>query len=202
MKIAVDINGIFGTSGIAQYVKLFVKNLAAIDRENEYFLYTHFWTKKSQIKTIETPESKNFRFVHFNLPETALLLADFKFNQAITEKFLLKYGIEICHGTGNIVPKFTNIKSVLTMHHYYPVEGPLTPADLNWQEKFYFRCTDYSIPHADFIITDSANTKSEIMRRFNIRETLLEVIYPGEPDPAYRPLAKKESGKYILFVGP
>ncbi|PIU83500.1 MAG: hypothetical protein COS68_03770 [Elusimicrobia bacterium CG06_land_8_20_14_3_00_38_11] len=202
MRIALDINGIFGKSGLGQHVKLLVKNLALIDKENEYLLYTHFWAKTSQIKAIETPESKNFRFVHHNVPETFLLLADFKFNLGITERFLTGHGVEIYHGTGNIVPKFKKIKTVLTIHHYYPVEGPLTPSGLNWREKFYFRCTDYSIPVADFIITDSASTKSEIIRKFNARENRVAVIYPGPPDAAYRPLEKNQSGKYILFVGP
>jgi glycosyltransferase involved in cell wall biosynthesis len=201
MKIAIDINGIFGTSGLSQHVKLLVKNLATIDRENEYLLYAHFW-KNRPITGIELRLPDNFKFIHQKFPETLTLLSDFKLNMGMMEKFLSGRGGEIYHGTGNMAPKFKKIKTVLTIHHYYPVEGPLTPADLNWREKFYFRCTDYSIPVADFIITDSASTKSEIMRRFNLKETSVSVIYPGEPDPAYRPLEKKESGKYILFVGP
>lgn len=201
MNIAIDINGIFGTSGLSKHIKRFIGNLANIDRENHYFLYLHSW-KNCPITDIKLHMSDNFKFLYQKFPETLALLSDFKFNIGIMEKFLSKHGIQIYHGIGNISPKFKNIKSVLTIHHYCPMEGSLTPTDWNWREKFYFQCTDYSVKYADFIITVSAHTKLEIVKRFNLKENLVSVIYPGEPEPAYRVLEKKESGKYILFVGP
>jgi glycosyltransferase involved in cell wall biosynthesis len=200
MRIAIDISGIFAKSGLGNYIRLLIENLAKVGKENEYFLYTCFWRNFGQkIKELELPQQENFHLLSVRLPETAILFEEHVLELNLIERMLVKHKINVFHGPGNIIPNLKQIKSVLTIHHYYP------------SKKFYFKCTDFSIHKADHIIAISENTKKDLIREFNMDENRITVIYEGGPDKIYcqhndidQEVIKKYNlpQKYILFVGP
>lgn len=211
MRIAIDINGIDQPSGLGNYLRLLVNNLAALDRGNEYFLYSHCWGRPASLEGLDLPVNGNFHFIFHKVPETLTLLAEHKFAVNLTERLLADHKIDVFHGPGNIVPRFKKVRSVLTMHHYFSASNPFSPQRLNWRERFYFKCMAYSIKSADHVICDSESTRLDVAELLGPKKGRASVIYPGGPDRSYRVLAKENPAirkkyglprEFLLFVGP
>jgi len=205
MRIAIDINGIFERgSGLGRYIKSLVKILSSIDAENEYFLYLHYFNMPKNLEQLRCSLPDNFKVICKKIPETISLISEHIFGLQLTDFLLRGYKIDIFHGPANLIPIFKDVRTILTVHHYLPAWHPLYPKALSWRENLYFRLTDDSIKKADFIITDSESTKNDIMKTFNIDMNKVLSIYPGEPDPIFKPMDFTCIGipKYILFSGP
>jgi glycosyltransferase involved in cell wall biosynthesis len=211
MRIAIDINGIDQTSGLGNYLRLLINNLAALDHENEYLLYSHCWAGPPATTGLDLPTDGNFRFISHKIPETLTLLSEYKFAVNMTECLLADHKIDVFHGPGNIVPRLKKIRSVLTTQHHLPASSPFFPQNLNWRERFYWQCMVYSIKSADHIICSSESTRSDVAKLLDSKTDKASVIYPGGPDSSYRVLAKENPAvrqkyglpqEFLLFVGP
>ncbi|HAT71231.1 MAG TPA: hypothetical protein DCS63_00245 [Elusimicrobia bacterium] len=210
MNIAIDINGITATSGLANYLRLLIKALAAADSENRYLLYLHSW-KLPLLKPGMIPESHNFSVITQRVPQQAELIGERLLGLKLAEPFLLRHGVEVFHGASNILPKLSRIKSVLTLHHYISPDHPLFSKHLGRMERFYFHATDASLAEASHIITVSDYTRSCIINRFALEPAKVTTIYEGPseqpPAPARERVAELMrayglTGSYLLFVGP
>ncbi|MBI4057284.1 MAG: glycosyltransferase family 4 protein [Elusimicrobia bacterium] len=213
MRIAIDVNGVTETSGLGNYIKLLVSNLAALDHKNEYLLYQHQWRPHSH-KDLEgiLPRQSNFKLLSHRLPNLISLYSEYTLGIPLVELFLRNYGIDVYHGPSNIVPRFKTIKSVVTIHHYTSVADRLFQQDpRHFRENLYFDFTEKAAQSATHIITVSEHTKRSLIQELSVSSQKISVVYPGGPLPACKKiehpvlppaLAAKLSGKFILFCGP
>lgn len=133
-----------------------------------------------------------------------------KFNKVIWPNFVLpkgakKGGIDLIHIT-NPYGTFrrTGYRNVITVHDITPV---LFPETQNRMHVLHHKLLLPSIlKRADAVITDSYNSKQDIIRYYGIAEEKIKVIHLGV-DEAYRPVSEKSKfidtigGPYILNVG-
>lgn len=210
MKIAIDINGIEQPTGLGNYLRLFISTLLATDQENEYFLYSHGW-KLPRLPDLRLPDTGRYRFVSRRMPDSAALFAEYSLGANVTEMLLADLGIDLFHGPGNIVPKFRNTPSVLTLHHYITPDDPFFPKNLGRRELFYFKCMGYSVKSADHVLCDSGYTLKHVTGILAKPTANASVAYPGGPGPEFRPApdgAAELRAKYglpqsfLLFSGP
>lgn len=208
MRIAIDINGLFGTqTGASHYLRQLPKYLATIDKENEYFLYACFWRNfKEKIKNVNIPNQENFHSLFKRYPESVIRLAELKFGMNIQERAFLTKQLDVFHGTCNTLPELKKTKSVLTIQHF---GGPMHKTN-RWEQFYFHTLTEYSVRRADHIIVVAENTKNDLID-FGIPEDKITVIYYGEADSVYRCLDSPDEWilkkynlpeNFILFVGP
>lgn len=209
MRIAVDINGMVSlTTGAAHYIRSLLRTLSGIDKENEYFLYACFWKDfEAKLKALDVPKAPNFRVIAMKLPESAVEWAETETGLRIQEGFLEKHGIDVYHGTSNVLPRMKRIKSVLTVQHVLGHFGKLTA----WERYYFHRLIPDSIRRAGLFITPSVTTKDDLSKEYGIDPGRISPIYYGEADKVFRVTSEDPDGvaaryglpeKYILFVGP
>lgn len=210
MKIAIDINGITACSGLANYMRLLIKSLAAADAANRYYLYLHSWNLPALPPGL-IPDAPNFSLITQKLPQTAELLGERLLGLRLVEPFLLRLGIDLFHGPSNTLPRLSRIKSVLTLHHYMPLGHPFFSKDMGSIEKFYFRATDASLTEATRVITDSEYTRRDAIKIFSLDPARVTTVYAGPSEQPPPPQAGRAAeilgaygltGGYLLFVGP
>ena len=169
----IGINALFlipgKVGGSETYVRNLLKNLGAIDRENEYVLFTNL--ENSGIFKIP-PD--NFREV------LCPIRASFRPARVLWEQFVLpfqikKYKIEILHSPGYTAPILTPCHSVVTIHDmnyfFYPEDFPkLTTFLLKLLVPLAAR-------RSDKIIAVSENSKKDIAKILKIPESKICVIY-------------------------
>lgn len=133
-----------------------------------------------------------------------------KLNKIVWPNFVLpksakKGGLNIIHITNPYGTfRSTGYRNVITVHDITPV---LFPETQNRMHVFHHK---YILPsilkRADAIITDSENSRQDILRYYRINEKKVRAIYLGV-DESYRPASEKSNfvksiaGPYILNVG-
>jgi len=146
--------------------------------------------KKLPFSTLN--RSKRIRYENIGLPQ---YFAENKFN--------------IYHATGNLLPFFSTIPSILTVHDLVPVDYPrYVPAETFLYYKLFLA---RSIHKAQRIIAVSHKVKEDIVRRFNIPESGIQVIYHGV-EAQFKKVVDEQQltaviqkyslpGRFLLFVG-
>jgi glycosyltransferase involved in cell wall biosynthesis len=147
-----------------------IKSLQEIDRVNEYFIFCrHGGDKNSIIPT------SNFHVERFS----ALTYADWE--QIHLNRAVKKYGIDILHCTANTAPLRSNVPLILTLH------------DIIYLEKLEMNGTAYQnlgnvyrrfivpqvVKNAAVVITVSEFEKENIVRRLQLPEEKVQVLYNG-----------------------
>jgi len=205
MRIGFDAKRLFNNkTGLGNYSRTFVWNLAKHYPENEYFLYSPKLTKSELTeKFIDNPA--------FVLRSSDAFLKSYWRSYGIVEQ-LQKDGLDIFHGLSHEIPigiQKTKIKSVVTIHDMIfkilPETFPLIDRKIY---DFKFR---YSCNNADKIIAISESTKKDIQKFYQIEDSKIEVIYQSCHPIYYEPLDetlckvthKKHQlpKRYILSVG-
>ncbi len=171
MKIGIDARMI-NASGIGRYITNLLNNLVELDKENEYFVFL----KKSDLNSIDF-QNKNFQKVE----------ADFNwysFQEQISfPSVLYKYRLDLMHFPHFNIPVFYNGKFVVTLHDLTHYDFKMSRASMH--NRLY-----YEIKHqvhklvmfqafnkSKKIITVSNFVKDELIRRFKIRKSKIEVTY-------------------------
>jgi len=208
MNIAVDVNGILEVSGMGYHIRSFVNSLVKI-KGNNYLLYSCHSGKRKRFSPDFLNGLDNVSFKHVPFPNTITTFLDFKVNWYFTEKILKKFKIALFYGPSGIVPPFGRIKSVVTIHHYYPVGGEFFSKNVTWKDKLFFNATKDSILNSDAVVAISEYTRRTILEEFAVSENKIKVIYPGGPDPVFKrikeceyPFERQLPEKYLLFTGP
>jgi alpha-1,3-rhamnosyl/mannosyltransferase len=185
--------------GIGTYITNLVRGLAEIDREN---LYVLFVGQPGRDLLADLPE--NFRLVFEHAPV-----------YSIREQMALSWKIErlrldLYHSTHYVLPAFVRCRVVVTIHDIIHL---LYPEFLPNRLAFFYaqRMIHRSLTRGDRIITDSHNTKTDLMSYFDTDGRKIEVIYPGGADRFRDPLDRGTVGEvldrhgidrpYLLFVG-
>jgi glycosyltransferase involved in cell wall biosynthesis len=211
MRIALDINGILENSGLGNHIRMLVRGLAAVDRENEYLLYLHQWgTGRLAGLGDALPKAANFSLLKLRVPDLPLMLAEHGLGLRVTDGLLAGRGIDVFHGPANLIPLTRRIPTVLTVHHYIGPGHEFFHGAAPWRQRFYFSATDASIKLAGHIITVSENTKTDVEAAFGVPPERVTAIHAGEPEirPPAPDTAQKVRARYglpekfVLFSGP
>lgn len=165
MKIGIDcITLTYPMAGIGRYTKNLVEALSKIDRENEYFLlYPGNLSQKPDV-------GENFHLAHAKSSKGIL------WHQSALPALVKSYSLDLLHCPGNFkIPYLKRCRQVLTIHDLIPLKF-----------KIYFKNTlktmAYLILHklavgsADKIITDSENTKKDVISILNVPDEKIEAI--------------------------
>jgi glycosyltransferase involved in cell wall biosynthesis len=196
MRIGIDISQVIYGTGVSVYTKELVKNLLAIDQENEYVLFGGSLRAQFLLRQFTLSLKGNF--------ETKILpisprTADFIWNRVHRlkiEKLLGK--IDVFHASDWSQPP-TRAFKVTTVHDLSPFLYPnLTPKKI---VSAHSRRMYWVLREADRIIVPSNSTKEELIK-LGGREEKIRVIYEGVSEEFKVSSTKpKIKDDYILTVG-
>ncbi|OGI25507.1 MAG: hypothetical protein A3J76_03625 [Candidatus Moranbacteria bacterium RBG_13_45_13] len=209
MKIGIDIR-VIGKNRTGDEVVFFnlVKNLAKIDRENDYQLFTDRDPKKDPAlaEEIENLELKNnFEVIYINSPNR------FWWNFWALPNYLRKNPVDIFH-TQYIAPFRLpkKIKLVLTTHD---ISFNFFPQYIRFSDLFFLKTLiPRSLRRADRIVTVSKNEREQIINFYKIPSEKVNFAYNGVdfeifnqtiPEEALERIRKKYGlpEKFFLYVG-
>jgi glycosyltransferase involved in cell wall biosynthesis len=157
-------------TGLGNYSRTLVRNLLLYHPDNEYFLYsTHVVYRDETLSFLDSPE--------LNIRISEAMLKSIWRSWSIKSQ-LKKDKIRLYHGLSNEIPfnmHRSGIRSVVTVHdlifRIYP--HTYSPIDRQiYDIKFRYACK-----HSDRIIAISENTKSDIIRFYDIDPDKIDVIY-------------------------
>jgi len=209
MIIGIDIR-VIGKKCTGDEVYFFnlVKNLAAIDKANKYFLFTDRDQEKDSdlAREIEKLElGSNFKIIFLNSPNR------FWWNLWALPNYLRQNPVDIFH-TQYIAPFWLpkNIKLVLTIHD---ISFNFFPKYIKKSDLFFLKTLlPRSIRRADKIITVSQSEREQIINFYKIQPEKIDFVYNGVD---YENFAKEFSEeekekvrqkynlpqKFLLYIG-
>jgi glycosyltransferase involved in cell wall biosynthesis len=214
LRIAIDCRWITpDTDGIHSYTLNLIRNLLVIDNKNEYlFVYSKLETKQIIdafiVKDkISFPSSNYILFPSGPYSPKSQLLLPFILNR-------LK--IDVFHSVNFILPFFFNkYRTIITVHDLIPYLFPQWNFN-SIKIRFFLlfkMLVESAIRKADTIVTDSVNSKNDIIKACPFAAHKVEVVYLSVSkdfkkihDHAvikeFRSRMKlPESGKLVLYVG-
>ncbi len=198
MKIAIDCRLINRrTSGIGKYNYYLIKELSRLDDDNEYkmILGGSELPRELQLGNNFKPVRLGFRQGFIDWP---ILLTGFPKIELFTGK------VDIIHGTSFFPWAKRNGKFIATVHDLALLKFPkLVPKKLGL---YYKLCGRKFIPNADFIITDSENTRKDVIEYFKVDESRVKTVYLGYDKYGIESIIAENPRRlfdypYILFVG-
>lgn len=166
MRIAIDIRNIGKKRTGDEVVFLnLVKELAKIDRENEYFLCidTRPEDTLSEIKKrLKIDQRDNFHLYPLGSGNK------FLWNGWIIPHFVRRMRIDIYH-TQYIVPLFLP-KRVKLITHIHDVSFRVYPEMIAWKDRVFLALLiPYALKRADVVVAVSAFTRSELERWYGVK---------------------------------
>ncbi len=186
------------TGGPRSYALNLIKNILRIDRTNDYFIFS------DTLRPLEDIEGAKKIQIGLASAYTRVLWDHLKIPIN-----LKRYGIELYHNTKNVLPQWCSAKTIVTIHDLSPFVFPHTFTRLQGLHLRYHLSS--SAKRADRVITDSANSKKDIIEILGAdRERVVDI--PLGVSPQYRktdderrlPWLREKYGlkaRQILFVG-
>lgn len=207
MRIGIDAR-MLKASGIGTYLTNLLLELDKLDKRNEYIIF--ILTK--DIKNLEL--SSKFKLVTTNFPWYS-----FK-EQIFFPSLLNKYKIDIMHFPHFNIPVFYRGKFIVTIHDLTHLDFKLSRASAHNRLYYEFKHQTHkivfrkAIVNSRKIITVSNYVKNQILERFNVGKSKIEVTYESA-DSDVANLSKQISIKtqqgilkkfnikppYIFYVG-
>ncbi|HLY67979.1 MAG TPA: glycosyltransferase family 1 protein, partial [Chloroflexota bacterium] len=186
-------------AGVSRFTEQMVRALQGRDAGIRYSVFLNDTARGG------FSDSATMRFHYTRLPTSkpALRIA---WEQALLP--WLATGLDVLHCPVNVLPAVSTCPAVLTIHDLTFLRYP----DRFRRERrtYLAAMTRLSAARASRIMTDSANTKRDVMELFNVAAENIEVVYPGVDD-VFRPHDHKEIGEFrarrglpeqfILYVG-
>jgi glycosyltransferase involved in cell wall biosynthesis len=171
MNIGVDSKRLLcNFTGLGNYSRTLVRNLLLYHPDNEYFLYsTHVVYRDETLPFLDSPE--------LNIRISEAMLKSIWRSWSIKSQ-LKKDKIRLYHGLSNEIPfnmHRSGIRSVVTVHDLIFKIYPHTYSPIDRQIYDIKFC--YACKHSDRIIAISENTKSDIIRFYDIDPDKIDVIY-------------------------
>lgn len=193
MKIAIDASSAArpdGT-GIARYISSLVENLEKIDDVNTYYICYRLSRLRKR------------RYFYKPLRATTR-------TKIIQEPFNVFFPgkIDLCHGPDARLPRYDDVKLVATIHDLFS----LVSEDFARREFREMKIRRYHdlVRRSARLISDSENTKREIIEYLGVQPSKVKVVYPGvgeefspRTEPEQQAIKEKLGieGDYIFFVG-
>ena len=185
--------------GIGTYIRNLVRSLAAIDQENRYALLV-----RPQDRELLGDLPENFRPVVQSSPV-------YSARELVALSWRLwREKLDLYHATHYVLPAVVPARAVVTIHDIihllYPEFLPSRFAFLYAQ-----RMIRRSLARGDRIVAVSQNTKSDLVRYFDVDGAKIQVVYNGVEDVFRQRLPEPElehwlrqlgiERPYLLFVG-
>jgi glycosyltransferase involved in cell wall biosynthesis len=173
MKIGIDIRNI-GRKRTGDETVFFhlVKNLALIDRENEYELFVdrrNDGELADMARRLGTEGLPNFRFVVLEARNK------FDWNLLVLPRRLRRSPVDVYH-TQYILPFFVP-RSIRIVQHIHDVSFRAYPKYIHWKDRLFLALLiPRSLRRADGIVAVSEFTKDEICLRYGVDSAKVEVI--------------------------
>lgn len=180
MKIGIDIRSTLKQStGIGKYTLNLINAIAKVDTKNQYYLYSRKKILDFKRHLPRLPGANFFHCVDYFKKGPDAVLPD------IDIFYTPSYDIERPK-KGRFIVTIHGVTRAHPLGHTKQTVGEI--------DKRVKRV----ISEADRIATDSHNTKSELLKFYDVPESKVVVIYPAV-EPLDKTISKKE--EYILFVG-
>lgn len=171
MRIAYDAKRLFcNSTGLGNYSRTLLKNLAELFPNQEYLLYT---PKLGQLEASKSfINNPSFKTIVSKAPFKAFWRSFSILNQLKADKVM------IYHGLSHEIPfniHQSGIKSIVTIHDLIFKTYPHT---FNFSDRMVFDIKfEYACKNADKIIAISESTKKDIIRFYEIDPDKIEVAY-------------------------
>lgn len=205
LRIGFDAKRLFNNfTGLGNYSRTLVKNLATYYPENQYVLFTPRLKKNQETHPF-------FEYANVKVVQPKTRFSSYWRSYSI-KKNLSQESVGIYHGLSHEIPinlDKRKIKSVVTIHDLIFKQYPsqFRPIDrLLYDTKFRYACE-----HADAIVAISEHTKKDIIRFYNIDSQKIHVIYQTCHDRFKRPMEDAEldalaqefrlPNEFMLYVG-
>ncbi len=214
MRIGIDcrtiLNPGFGEqAGIGHYTYYLVKNLLAIDRNEEYVLFFDNRISDLAVKRV-IGNNKNVKVRFFPFYQYKYYLP-FTYSQMLVSAFISREKLDLYHSLANTIPLMYKGLSVVTVHDLAIYQHhDWFPSNFMSRQIFSTKVlVPKSIRKAARVIAVSQNTKDDIVKLFKIPAKKITVIYEGVVTdhsiivPDKKVLKKKFEiqDNYFLFVG-
>jgi glycosyltransferase involved in cell wall biosynthesis len=192
-------------TGVGVYFRNLLFELAKIDRENEYFLFSCSW--KDRFPRDRIPPFSRRRFRDLRLPVRAVDFLWYKLGWPPLDRF---FGAKL-DLTHSPAPVFlpTRGKKIITVNDLFFLDSP-DQADRGARRNFAGRVAR-AVEAADGIVTISGFSRRSILDRFPVDEKKIRVIPLGvdsewKSEPADADLVRVRAelappGPFLLFVG-
>jgi len=194
MRIGFDAKRIFqNATGLGNYSRSVVRDLAELYPENEYFLFTPNASHRLPFEVsgnVKTIVGRGSVWRSFGI-----------------RRDIMRNKIDVFHGLSNELPfsiNKTDSRSVVTIHdlifdlfpHHYP----------GVDRTVYELKTRFAVNHADVIIAASESTKKDILKTYGTAEEKIHVVYQSCDPIFYHPpvadiTAYALPKDYMLYVG-
>lgn len=204
MNIACDIRVFLsGETGVGTYYKNLLNQLAVIDRQNRYLLFSSSW--KVRFPLAKIPGFVNHRLIDARIPVKVLNWLWYHYQYPPLE-FFFKEKIAVAHSpTPMLLP--CRGKKIITIHDLFFITNQQL---VQPESRSYFRSQlRKNVDKADGIICVSQATSSEFLQMFPLATAKTRVIYhgvaplfftvPSRPVELHKKYLLPE--KYILFTG-
>ena len=182
-----------------------IKNLQKIDKNNEYIIYA----SQDEDTGYCIEETKNFKIKYIK----GLSYVDWE--QIWLPLQAQKDKLDVLHCTSNTAPLWGAIPKIITVHDIIYLEKQSWPANANAYQRLgnYYRSVivPMGVKAAEQIVTVSGFEKANIINRFKLDDSKVEVISNGVNNvfrrvtdaDALNKVIKKYNlpGSYILFMG-
>ena len=198
----IGINGRFlvaKRTGVQRAAYNLVKTLIEIDRDNEYVIFTG----KEQINAPE-----------WNYPNVTVVGDHLRPNESFRNhvweqirlpKLAKQYAIDILHSPANVAPLFYKGRSIIHIHDLCFVVNP------QWYSFAFRTVYNLIIPmlarRATKVITNSNNSKNDLLQYFNLPAERVSLVYWAVDDTFSLPSAETgasvriKEDDFILYVG-
>ena len=174
MRIGLDLRPFLRQeTGVGHYLQNLLFHLAAIDRDNEYCLFSSSW--KDRFDRAKLPSFGRMKFRDARVPVRALNLLWHRTGRPALDVFFGQ-SLDLTHSaTPLILP--TKGKKIVTVHDLFYMDFP-DKAEGEARTDF-FRGTRRALLQADGVLTFSRYTKAQIVSRFDIEEKKIKVVLHG-----------------------
>jgi glycosyltransferase involved in cell wall biosynthesis len=192
-------------TGVGVYLKNLLFELARIDREDEFFLFSASW--KDRFPAAKIPPFAHSRFLDKKWPVRAVNFLWQDLGRPRLDK-LFGGRLDLTH-SATPLPLPTKGRTIVTVCDLFFMEDPAR-ADREARRKFLGKTAD-ALRRADGILTISEFSRRGILERFDLPAEKIRVTYLGlgaafrAPADAARVAALRRElavpGPFLLFVG-
>ncbi|HAT71233.1 MAG TPA: hypothetical protein DCS63_00255 [Elusimicrobia bacterium] len=208
MRIAIEVSPqLEGKRGIGLYVENLLRSLSAIDRENEYVVFTWFYRDyRAKLASLRIPEAPNFSTLAYRLPDSLVMATEWNLRIPVISALLKGRDIDVYHSPGPRLPYLSRCRTVVTIHDLICEKFPA------WVNTRFLDESRRAARTADGLIADSASTRNDLVELYGIAPQKVDVIHLGVDVKTFRPVPRREAlaaaaayrlpEKFILDVGP
>lgn len=205
MRIGIEAQRIFREHkhGMDMVAIELIRNLQAIDHQNEYFIFVNPDADRSCFKP-----SSNFNLIEVKKSSYPL------WEQYHLPKAVKQLNLDLLHCTSNTAPVHCPVPLMITLHDIIYLEGKSHIASGSWYQRLGNMYRIWNVPKvfrsATKIITVSDFERSNIIQHFHCAPEKVETVYNGV-SPHFKPQDQDTIKKvkeifhlpdqYLLFLG-